>query len=204
MTEPMGREPAAAADDLPFLTDGAAPAMLAPAKPNRKSPAADRFWHRVNRNGENGCWLWTGLMNRSGYGMFSLNGGALGAHRAAWMLLVGPIPPGMEVCHHCDNRRCVNPAHLFIGTHAENIADMVMKGRSAIGDRNPTRMYPGLTKGHRPGRSFGERNGQARLSAGDVAEIRASGELGRILADRYGVAESQISRIRTGKRRANG
>jgi hypothetical protein len=84
----------------------------------------DRFWLKVQRVGR--CWEWQGSRTTRGYGV--VTGGAL-AHRAAWMYTHGDIPEGLNVCHRCDNPPCVRPGHLYLGTQADNLADMTSKGR---------------------------------------------------------------------------
>ncbi len=81
-----------------------------------------------------GCWNWDGQRGEKGYGIFLLNRKGAGAHRVAWTLARGPIPDGLFVLHSCDNRACVNPSHLFLGTNRDNVEDMLRKGRQPRGE----------------------------------------------------------------------
>jgi len=94
---------------------------------------------RVIPEPNSGCWLWEGATLFNGYGVIGRPGkhnGNVLTHRASWEVHVGSIPEGMYVLHRCDNRRCVLPDHLFLGTQADNLADMVSKGRSCRGERH--------------------------------------------------------------------
>ncbi len=94
----------------------------------------ERFWSRINIQGLLDCWLWTGHVgSRNGYGYAGINELA---HRLAWRYTYGAIPDGMFVLHKCDNRLCVNPGHLFLGTHEDNMRDMLRKDRSTRGIRH--------------------------------------------------------------------
>lgn len=102
--------------------------------PKKTRPLADRFWAKVHKS--EGCWLWIGSLTYSGYGHLQrgrAGEGWINAHRASWELHFGPIPKDVLVLHACDNRRCVRPDHLFLGSPRDNTADMYAKGRAAIG-----------------------------------------------------------------------
>lgn len=85
------------------------------------------FWAKVIKG--DGCWEWVGGVTSAGYGSFCADGEFINAHRFSWKLHFGPIPDGKHVLHKCDNRRCVRPVHLFLGTNDDNIRDRISKGR---------------------------------------------------------------------------
>ncbi len=112
------------------------------------------------------------------------------AHRLSWELAAGPVPTGLHVLHRCDNRLCCNPAHLFLGDQAANMADMLAKGRQSRGEKHSSAL------GH------GERHHNAKLKDADVPEIcrlRAAGESQAAIGKRFGVSQSAISLILLGK-----
>ncbi len=134
----------------------------------------DKFYPQVDRSGE--CWLWTGRLNKDGYGMFYIDGGDFFAHRVAYGFANDVSPGALCVCHKCDVRRCVNPAHLFLGTQRENTNDRNAKGRQARG----------------------ERAGLSKLTEADVRSIRSAYEQGstqKSLGVLYGVTQSAIAAI---------
>ncbi len=101
---------------------------------------AERFWAKVDKSGD--CWVWTGSRFSNGYGYVGVirNGvkGSALAHRVAFELAYGTVPAGLMVCHRCDNRSCVRPLHLFLGTAKANAEDMVAKERHARGSQRPS------------------------------------------------------------------
>lgn len=144
----------------------------------------DRFWENVMPIPECGCWIWLKATHYKGYGELRFNGKKDKAHRVAYILANGNIPEGMQVLHHCDTPPCINPKHLFLGTNTDNAKDSVKKGRSHL---------------NRLGRK-GEEHPLALLNNHDIIEIRNSNLIGRDLAAKYGVCESEINFIKQGKR----
>ena len=97
-------------------------------------PLVERFWSKVRKTDE--CWVWTASKDREGYGEIARPGksaGMLGAHRVSWEIHFGPVPEDMDVLHTCDNPPCVRPDHLYLGTHADNMRDMALRGRARAG-----------------------------------------------------------------------
>ena len=138
----------------------------------------DRLLSRVVVTDE-GCWLYNGAVDRGGYGSIKVDGKSTRAHRTAYRLLVGPIPPSKHLCHTCDTPGCINPAHLWLGTNAENMADRNAKGRQAKG----------------------EHNGRAKLTADAVRAIRCAAERDSKaeLARRFGISYRDVSKILAGE-----
>jgi HNH endonuclease len=139
-----------------------------------------RFWDKVRKT--NYCWEWIAFKNWGGYGYFKFNNGNIYAHRYSWIIANGEIPPGLLVCHKCDNPACVRPSHLFIGTHQDNMDDKAKKGR--------------CWRGGKPPRLLGEAHQNHKLTEKEVLEIRANykGKYGEgiALARKYGVDRSAI------------
>src|SRR3990167_7115688 len=135
----------------------------------------ERFFSQIKKR-HSGCIEWVGRIKQGGYGAMTVNGKERGTHRVSFELFIGEIPNGLWVLHRCDNPMCVNPAHLFLGTNTDNVADMVAKGRQAG--------------------ALGERNHSAKLTASDVVAIRSERNLTQCqLAQRFGVSQNAISLI---------
>lgn len=130
----------------------------------------------------NGCWLWSGHVDKDGYGRIrqgSKSEPLLRSHRVSYELYVGSIPPGMMVCHSCDNPPCVRPSHLFIGSAVDNVRDMIFKKRDKI---------------------RGSSQSQSKLSDSDVRDIRLFSPMitQKSLASHFGVSQGLISHVLTG------
>lgn len=152
----------------------------------------DRFWTKIDKNGPvpehrthiGRCWIWTGYTRSDGYGEIEVRNSPrwrLRAHVASWMLNRGPIPNGMYICHHCDRPNCVRPTHLFSGTQAVNIRDMILKNRAAM---------------------VGEENGDAVLTNSEVSAIRLllSQRVSRKdIASFFGISYTNVGAIAIGR-----
>lgn len=149
--------------------------------PPFKQRDIDRFMSKVMVRSLDECWEWKTCKNNGGYGQFYYRVSKksrvdLGAHRFSYLLFKGRIPKGLCVCHSCDNRSCVNPKHLWLGTRSDNMTDMVKKGRKPLID--------------------GERNKMSKLTEEQILYIRSSLKKPRALARELGVAFQTISKIR--------
>lgn len=104
--------------------------MSKPEKTDKKF--RDHFWSQVKKHGRRDCWIWTGLRDGRGYGAIWRSGKKHRVHRVSFEFKGSVIPDGMLVCHHCDNKLCVNPKHLFVGTHKDNMQDWTRKGKNIL------------------------------------------------------------------------
>lgn len=151
--------------------------------------AEDRLWASVDRSGgPESCWEWSGTTRPSGYGQITVRRhsgeqSTMRVHRLAYMICKGQIPAGMFVCHSCDNRRCCNPAHLWLGTPKQNTSDMFTKGR----DR------------HNPPK--GEACFSAKVTEAEVMEMRLMRQSGipiKDIASKFGICRPNASRLTRG------
>lgn len=158
------------------MLDGGGAAM------RRRLFIGDRLWRRVDKTAT--CWLWRGTLNEDGYGKISIggkDGGMVSVHRLSWELHNRQISEGLQVLHSCDVRNCVNPTHLFLGTQADNVADMYAKGRN-------NNVGP-----------IGEAAPAAKLTLSEVEQILAA-KSSVALAKQFGISYRHMRQIKTGVR----
>jgi hypothetical protein len=136
----------------------------------------ERFEEKVCPEPNTGCHLWTAAVHPRGYGTFYLKGKVEYSHRVAYELYVATIPEGLHVCHTCDVPGCVNPEHLFLGTHTDNMRDKVAKGRQ-----------------YKP---QGSDNGFAKLTEAEALEVYHAEGTCQAIADEYGICQKTVSRIK--------
>lgn len=149
-------------------------------------PMANKFWPKVKVAGADECWEWQAAIQRAtGYGLIGKGGfgaGSEGAHRVSYRMHIGEIPQGMVVMHACDNRRCVNPKHLRLGTYRDNTRDMIAKGRRRLAQEVKR----------------GEQLPQSKLTEDMIRAIRAeTGLTFKQLGEKYGIGAAQAHKIFT-------
>ena len=144
------------------------------SKPRKKRPVIDRFFEKVDKSVD--CWNWVGAKHQQGYGEIKIDGKVHFAHRVSWILVNGDIPDGLSVMHKCDNPSCVNPFHLEIGTHKDNMVDMAKKGR---------------------------KSSKLRHLLTDIFAMRKMGWKQQQIADYFGVSQAAISMTLNNKRLEN-
>ncbi len=163
-------------------------------------PVSERFWEKVRKT--NTCWLWIGSIANHGYGQISYKLKPVVAHRISFELHYGAIPKGMWVLHRCDNKACVNPDHLFLGTNFDNVQDMIRKGRSwSQKDRAAVVRLGHKCRKYLP-HIYGVKQHSAKLTPAKVRKIRtlcAAGLSFTAIGKKFGVARTSIAAIYRGK-----
>jgi hypothetical protein len=136
------------------------------------------FFSKIEKDAKSGCWIWRGTIKPNGYGYFSQHRKGRSvktyAHRAAFEMTHGNVPGGLDICHSCDNRRCVNPSHLFAGTRRENMRDAQFKGRLQVGEARP----------------------RSKLKESDIHKIRCDPRPYDVIAASFSVPCSTVSNIK--------
>lgn len=156
---------------------------------------ADRFWSKVKKSDD--CWEWQAAIQTNGYGVFTVNRKANAAHRWIYQQINGAVGFGIHICHHCDNKKCVRPDHLFAGTRSDNMRDCARKGRNIM-QRHPERSSLSTFRL----RARGEDQANSVLTESDVAAIRSAANNGArasLLAVRFSISAGQIRKIIAGK-----
>jgi hypothetical protein len=164
--------------------------------PQLSQQDVDRFNKYVNVCEAKSCWNWNGH-GIGGYGRIRIAGLMILTHRVAYFIATGKDPGEMKVCHTCDNPKCCNPSHLFLGTQVDNVADCIRKGRlrRSSGDRHMSKTHPETLR-------RGENHPDAKVTESDVREIRAipyKHGLYQQLSHQYGINPSAIKAIRDRK-----
>lgn len=158
----------------------------------RSIPVLERFFSYVEKT--DGCWNWIGAIGSSGYGTFKMDGKSVSVHRFSFQMSAGAIPSGLQVCHHCDNRTCVNPAHLFLGSAKENRADAIQKNRIPTGAGHWTSKKPDMV-------ARGAAAGSSKLKDPDIQKIRLLSKAKSLtdIAEQFGVTASTIGKVVNGR-----
>lgn len=161
----------------------------------------ERIRRRLSICADTGCWNWTSpnsLVGR-GRGYVSIAGKPMLHHRAVWTLLRGEIPSGAMLCHHCDNPRCANPAHLYIGDSKSNVRDMFSRGRHWTQQQPERARHLGRIGGKQNDWARGERNPKAKLTPAQVEQVREAKGSSYAVARSFGVNATTVQRIRRGE-----
>jgi len=177
----LGKDP-----EIKYMTNGEAVANISLATTEVwKDKNRSRIARNVNIDFVTGCWNWDGRPRENGYCRTTFSRKQWYVHRMSYTVFVGDIPEGFDVCHRCDNRRCCNPSHLFVGTRKDNMADAVAKGRQASGEKLSL-----LTRG--------DKSHLAKLTTAEVVEIRSmklNGLKTKELSERFNISRDNIRRI---------